>query len=378
MKASLELYGETFRQREANRLERTKVECYKATSSGFIRSDGGDQLYSPVLDERQVVSGKRRPVWPNEAPFAVCLTHDVDNVSQHDTRIHFRALKSQALHLLTSSPERKALGAIKGSALSLFDSIFNSGNLDPLHCYERWLNVEAEFGAKSTFLFLPESYDRPHFSDGGYRYTDVVRFDGQQCTVSEMIREIHLRGWEIGLHPSWHTFRSAANLCRDKERLEEIIQAPVVSARQHFLHFDIRYTPQAYQEAGLLYDSSIGFNDDIGFRTGSCWPQEICGDSISEGAGVLELPLIIQDKCLTRMLGLGDLQRSVESALDVAAKVEEVGGVLTLLWHPRLITDTLSMEVYRGLLQQLRERGAWFGTMAEVGSWWAKESARWN
>ena len=39
-------------------------------------------LYQPVLDQAFLESYKRKPVWPEEKDFAVCLTHDVDRVSQ--------------------------------------------------------------------------------------------------------------------------------------------------------------------------------------------------------------------------------------------------------------------------------------------------------
>lgn len=378
MKSLVRLNEQSFDHFEAVRLDETRAECYSATSSRFSRGDLGAQLDSPVLDKQRLEAGRARPEWPGGAPFAVCLTHDVDNVSLHSARIHYRALRSQAKHLLGNSIERRALGAVKGTAISMLSSVLKARRPDPLHCYERWLNLEAEFQAKSTFLFLPDCYDRPHYSDGGYRYSDYVTFDGRRCTVESMIREIHQRGWEVGLHPSWHTYRSASELRRDKQRLEEVIQAPVLSARQHFLHFDIRHTPQAYKDAGLLYDSSLGFNDDVGFRMGSCWPYEVFSQRNAEAGQLLELPLIVQDKCLTRTLGNGDLQQSIAHGMRVADKVQQVGGVLTLLWHPRLINDPLSMDVYRGLLLSLRERGAWFGTMAEIGRWWTEESAQWN
>lgn len=363
---------------EARRLDETKLECYRATSSRFSEADFGKQIYMPTIDQQRIAIDKVRPSWPQSAPFAVCLTHDVDNVAWHSPRIHSRSMVSQARHLLNNTIERRALGALKSSMTSLVGSLVKGHRPDPLHCYEQWLEIEAEFNAKSTFLFLPDVYDQPHYSDGGYRYSDLIRFDGARCTVAEMIREIHDRGWEIGLHPSWHTYCNASTLRRDKECLEAVIQAPVVSARQHFLHFDIRCTPQAYQDAGLLYDSSLGFNDDVGFRSGTCWPFELADWQSQSRVQVTELPLVIQDKCLTKIVGQGDAQRSLDLGMEIADRVEAVGGVLTLLWHPRLINDPLSMEVYHGLLDGLKRRGAWFGTMQEVGKWWAKECVQWT
>jgi hypothetical protein len=68
-------------------------------------------------------------------------------------------------------------------------------------------------------------------------------FEGQRCTVAEMAREMDRRGFEIGLHPSWHTCGDADELKRQKAALEKAVGKEVMSVRQHFLRYDIRVTP---------------------------------------------------------------------------------------------------------------------------------------
>ena len=43
----------------------------------------GDLPYDfPFLDNlRLLEEGKKRSVWPNDAPFAICLTHDIDSIT---------------------------------------------------------------------------------------------------------------------------------------------------------------------------------------------------------------------------------------------------------------------------------------------------------
>ena len=79
-----------FAAHENSVLESHNLECYQATSSQLAFSNRLSPLYRPWRDELALARGATRPSWPNGAPFAVCLTHDVDNVSASNARMHLR------------------------------------------------------------------------------------------------------------------------------------------------------------------------------------------------------------------------------------------------------------------------------------------------
>ena len=359
--------------REGERLRTLRAECYAATSSRFCEDRGRGQHdlvppgESPSNDEPP---GQR---WPGGARFAVCLTHDVDNVAAYSLKMLFRRMRNQLPAALRTREDRAVRGLKASLARSVTSCLWTRP--DPLACYERWLDIESAVGARSTFLFLPDNYEKRHYSDGGYRYEDRIAFDGNPCTVGEMMREIHRRGWEVGLHASWTSYDSVARMKRQKEQVEKAIDAEVVSVRHHNLHFDIRETPRVHHEAGLLVDSSIGFNDDVGFRYNTCHPWLLRDLEQGRDLGVVELPLIVQEKCLVKNAAGGDAGLAVEKALSLADRVRDSGGVLTLLWHPGTIRSPLYVSVYERLLTSLKERGAWFGTMAEVADYWRRTAA---
>ena len=115
-----------------------------------------------------------------------------------------------------------------------------------------------------------------------YELTDPVIFDNQRCTVAEMIREIDRQGWEIGLHPSWYSFDDADELKRQKDSLEKALGHEIVSIRQHYLHYDIRVTPAVHAAARFKYDSTLGFNDNVGFKFGTCYPYHLYDLKVKE------------------------------------------------------------------------------------------------
>jgi hypothetical protein len=352
-------------------LERYGRECHRATSARFRLPECNVSPYRPEADEEGLRAGRPKPVWPGGAPFAVCLTHDVDTVAAFDLRHHWRRVLNQA-RFLRHRRDRRAARALGASAAGLFRSLKPFRGVDRTHAHEAWLAMESEVGAKSTFLFLPERYARPHYTDGGYRYADKIRFCGQTCSLAEMMRELHRRGWEVGLHASWNSYDSVDEMKRQKEQVERAVDADVISVRQHHLHFDVRCTAGVQHEAGFLVDSSLGYNDDVGFRHGTCYPWRLRDGSSARVLDVLELPLVIQEKCLVEVLGCGSAELAMAWAGRIVERVESVGGVLTLLWHPGTFSRPACAETYRRLLKSLHEKGAWFGTMGEIGRWWSE------
>ncbi len=242
---------------------------------------------------------------------------------------------------------------------------------DPIHCYERWLEVEKKVGAKSTFFFWPglSAVTKRHHTDCMYELYDSVVFDNQRCTVTEMIREIDQSGWEIGLHPSWYSFNDGDEMKRQKESLEEALGNDIVSTRQHYLHYDIRVTPAVQAGAGFKYDSTLGFNNNIGFRFGTCYPWNLYDLKNEKELLIKEIPLIIQDGAMLKpSKGMRlDEDTAFEYIKQITEEVEKVAGVLTLVWHPNNIIKQDWWNLYLRALDYLKKKNAWFGTVREAG-----------
>lgn len=328
-------------------------------------------LYRPVVDESYLAEGGRKPVWPEGKPFAVCLTHDVDVVSS----LSFRQTARKRIENIKSRNTRlKKVRGLAGLGLDRVRALKNVGTEDPLHCYERWLQVEKEVGARSTFFLWPgwKAVKKHHHTDCAYDMQDPVVFDGQKCSVAEMIREIDRRGWEIGLHPSWYSFDDADEMKRQKESLESALGHEVVSVRQHYLHYDIRITPKVQAKAGFKYDSTLGFNDNVGFRFGTCHPWHLYDLGKETGLPIMEIPLIIQDGAMfnpSKGMRL-DEETAFQYVEHIAKAVEKVGGVLTLLWHPNYIRNPVCWDLYRRTIRYLQQKNTWFCSVREAGEHW--------
>lgn len=326
-------------------------------------------LYRPVVDEDYLLNGGgRKPAWPDGKPFAVCLTHDVDAVSLYSLKQSIRSRRSQ---LLRSDSAPWKVRSLVGIGIDIAMLGIYAGQRDPLHCYERWLTAEKQCNAHSTFFFWPglSSVTKRHHTDCTYELYDSIVFDRQRCTVSEMIREMDRNGWEIGLHPSWYSFDDADELKRQKQALENAVGHEIVSIRQHFLHYDIRVTPAVHAAAGFRYDSTLGFNDNIGFRFGTSYPWHLYNLKSDKELSIMEIPLIIQDGAM--LIPDKGMRLDEETAFkyieQITEAVEKVGGVLTLLWHPNHIVKVNWWRLYLKILAYLKSKNALFGSIREIG-----------
>ena len=127
-------------------------------------------LYRPVVDEHYLRNGGKRPEWPGGKKFAVCLTHDVDEVSLYSFRESLRY----------KEPKRAKIRRLL--------RVLSEPN-DPLHCYERWLEIERQANVHSTFFFWPgiSAVTKRHTSDCVYELSDSVVFYNKRCAVTEMM-----------------------------------------------------------------------------------------------------------------------------------------------------------------------------------------------
>ena len=151
--------------------------------------------------------------------------------------------------------------------------------------------------------------------------------------------------------------------------LEKALGHEIVSIRQHYLHYDIRNTPRVHAEAGFKYDSTLGFNDNVGFRFGTCYPWHLYDLKAEKVLPVMEIPLIVQDGAmLNSSKGMRlDEDTAFQYVVQMASAVKNVGGVLTLLWHPNWIIQPDWWNLYLRILEYLKGRNAWFGTVREIG-----------
>jgi hypothetical protein len=136
----------------------------------------------------------------------------------------------------------------------------------------------------------------------------------------------------------------------------------------HWLYNDEK-SPAVLEAAEVSYDSTVGYNQTVGFRSGTSQVFKPL-----HAKRLLELPLHVMDTALfyPDYLGLSDKEAWtwVGPLLENAA---QRGGVFTVNWHDRSIApERLWGDFYVRLLAELTARGALFLTAAQAVSWFRK------
>ncbi len=268
----------------------------------------------------------RKARWPNAAPLAVCLTHDVDNIErpmEHILKVKDRFSKADFLR------------AEKG-LISLYDNLELIGE------------KEGAEGFRSSFYLMSANYP-----------LEKVRASA---------RKLHAGGWEFGLHGDFGTHDSEAEMNKAVERLTEGVGIRPRGLREHYLRFDFAKSWRVMEEAGFDYDTTIGNNDRLGFKLGLATPFHP-PDEGWRPMRILELPLSLMDTTLWGYLkkseaeGFADVKRSMDM-------VEGVEGLFTLLWHQEAVRMK-GGRIYWKILKAIRlRRGVFVGNGADVARWW--------
>ena len=338
-----------------------------------IRRPRVDEFVFCRLRERGFEPESLPSRWPEGRRFALCITHDVDHVSWNNSGELWRRWVRQRITpalMLGQVEHVPIVNALRGAAGCLVRRRLLR-TPDRLAGIAEWMKVEAEYGFRSTFYFLAGGIGDWHPWDMNYRFSDKVPFAGRLVRIREIMRELGESGWEVGVHPSFHAAQSAEWLRLQKEECEEACGRQVVSVRQHYLQYDLSLTPALQSQAGLLTDSTQGFNDLIGYRAGTCFPY-LCWDHKRHTTlPLLELPLHIQDGPLMRApVSVDD---AIQSTLGLMQIAENLGGCLVILWHPFWLASDDGLAVFHAVLQEGKRRNAWGCTAQQLGAWWVSK-----
>jgi peptidoglycan/xylan/chitin deacetylase (PgdA/CDA1 family) len=190
---------------------------------------------------------------------------------------------------------------------------------DPFNTFDFLMDESERRGLRSAFYFVAGR--TAGLMDGDYELTDPL--------ARRILRRIHERGHEIGVHGSYETFRDAEAIRAELERLRRICAE---EGRQHFLRWENPVTWRNYEAAGFSYDSTLTFAERAGFRTGACVEYPVFDLVERKPLQLRERPLIAMDASLVRYAGLrGD---AVVAEVDrLRERCRRYGGEFVLLWH---------------------------------------------
>lgn len=351
------------------------AEVQALLSKGQPASNAG----MPTLDLhiaflRDLITGSGLPLVeippvPDGYHFMACLTHDVDHASlgrHRFDRTMFGFLYRATLgSVVNAGRGRLPLGKLFANWAAAVKLPFIHFGLakDFWYQFDRYLEIEK--GKPSTFFVIPFQGRPGRSKEGNAPQARASRSDVSH--IEEKIPRLMSAGCEIGLHgiDAWidsSTGREEA--CR----ISGFSGKHDLGVRMHWLYMN-EESPTTLEQAGFCYDSTLGYNETVGYRAGTSQVFKPL-----QATRMLELPLHVMDTALfyPDRLNLSPTEawQRLAPLLDNAIRN---GGVLTINWHDRSIApERLWGDFYVRLLDELAARGAWFCTAAQAVSWFRK------
>ena len=297
------------------------------------------------------------PRWPSSAPMAIFLSHDVDVVKKWTT-------KRTVYELLLSIRD---LALLRGKRfLTTFESLSNAvRGIDPYWNFDELLFLESGNGFKSTWFFAPFGGQYDHRE----KDMDPV-YHRKPVEITSMIRRIIEKDCELALHGTRNAFLDVNSLKRQLESYEIRLGFKLLGVRHHYLMFRQGKTLEAAAEAGLSYDSSMGFSDRSGFRNGIAAP--FFPFPVSHPAGnVVEIPINFMD---TTFILSGDDPETVKRRVHEAYLYARAAkGLFSILIHPGNMDPSEIPELahfYHSFIPRCRLDHARSMTGMELATWW--------
>ncbi len=277
-------------------------------------------LDRPLIDEYALVLKAWLkmilPRWePNCTRFKVKLSHDID-------RIQAPKGLYNTIHMLGGDLiKRRSLPDFWLNSTNAFWRMVAPENSSEYQAIYRLASISREAGVDSAFYFKARV-------PGEIEYN----YDLQSPLLQNCLADLREQAFEIGFHPGQGTYNNFEQFLKEKQRLDRAVGEPVYGGRQHQLRFQVPLTWQYWEQAGLTYDSTLGYGDHEGFRCGTCYAYTPFDLERDNEFDLLEIPLIMMDVTLQKYRKLTPEEAEIR-ILTLAEKCKEVGGIFTLLWH---------------------------------------------
>jgi hypothetical protein len=300
----------------------------------------------PLVDEYvEILWAAMTHLWPQlirkPRQFRMLVSCDVDHPYHPSAASLFRLIRRT-----TGEAMRKR--TLTDTVVPLRNYIASrQGNWenDPYYFMVDWMmEVNERAGNMVAFYFIPE-------------ITDPVR-DGRcsldDTAVRAMLRRVYLRGHEIGLHPGYNSYRSAKDIISGKSTLQQVLDSEglrqdVSGGRQHYLRWSTR-TPGIWDEAQLQYDSTLGYPDRAGFRSGTCHEYPMFDLHHRRPLKLRQRPLICMECSVIAYMGHGFTASALDAMTSLKNAVRKVNGNFSLSWHNSYLESPEARNIYREII----------------------------
>jgi len=277
-----------------------------------------------------------------EISSKVSISCDVDTPYSFYVKSFWSAIRTVGGDLIKRKSLPSAIQTITNFVMSKLIIYF----FDPVNTFDWMMDVNESFGHRTAFYFIS---GKSNLEMDGHYSLDEKR-------IRELIKRIHDRGHEIGLHASYDSCLNPEQISSEVAKLrsvllEESIEQPIIGSRQHYLKFSRLKTFKYLESAGITYDSTVGFAEHAGFRSGTSRSFTMYDLESKKSLVIRQKPLIVMENSLlsSDYMGMKDTEKIISYIVDLKYAVDYFGGEFSLLWH----NSSLDSRYLRGLYKRI-------------------------
>ncbi len=122
--------------------------------------------------------------------------------------------------------------------------------------------------------------------------------------------------------------------------------------RQHYLRWLPGITELLLEDAGVLYDSTLGYAERPGFRCGTAREFAMYDVIGRKPLAIRQRPLVLMEESVMdeQYLGLGTTQSAIDVMSSLKAITHQFAGNFTLLWHNSSLKTVRQRQIYREII----------------------------
>jgi hypothetical protein len=346
----IDIFGSAFfmltRYEEIVNLDRDEHDRFPAHASLAFQEGFLDR---PIIDEYvEVLWEAMNRLWPclsrKERKFEMKVSHDVDAPSRYGFLTIPQTIRAMGGDILL---RRKIGTALQGC---WYQSKSKNGihKSDPYNTFDVIMDMSERHNLVSAF----------YFKCGRTHPAYDAQYEIEHPAIRKLLRCIHDRGHECGLHPSYGAYQVPQTIVNEANRLrrvcdEEGIRQTEWGGRMHYLRWETPTTIYGWEQAGMTYDSTLSFADHAGFRCGTCHEYPAF-DPVSRISFNLKIRPLIAMECTVmdeKYMGLGLTPSAYEKFVQLKQACRTVCGTFTLLWHNRRFTTHQECELYEAVVK---------------------------
>lgn len=333
------------RQEEVGRTDLDNHGRFPAMSSHAYKHG---YLERPVVDEWfAILAQVVQRTWPQlvlvKTTFSVRVSHDVDTPARYGFSSVGRLLRNMAGDVI----RRHAIAEALRAPLIWSRSKEKLHSADPFNTFNWIMSTSERSGIRSAFYFI---------CGRTFPARDAL-YDINHPAIRELMRRIHGRGHEIGLHPSYNTYKRPDIIASEARALlrtcrEEGITQGSWGGRMHYLRWQTPATLYGWEQAGMAYDSTLSYAERPGFRCGTCHEYPAF-DPVAGKALQLRIRPLVAMECTIlapRYMNLGSGEIALKKFTQLKHACRAVNGNFTLLWHNTLLERRQQRELYEDVL----------------------------